>query len=385
MSQKQASSRRANPSIIRRRPEFRAGKVLPGFRGLFLYTHGTTNDQDSWGNDGARARKMSVFEKGIIGILGLGVVAAVATVIAVPVDRTTHSPRAELAVQNIETAAGPGPLIVKRGGLTKPGVAVARLESRFNRLDYDLDQLRKGRSEVPPVFIVSLPEDLQRVRVPARRKAIFFKAVLPLVLKINADIRRDRQRLELIRGHLKSDRRLAAADRLWLVAQTERYRLKRNDLKSLAVRMDLVPPSLALAQAAEESGWGRSRFAVEGNAIFGQWTFSRTGSLVPRQRDEGRAHRVRSFGSLIDAVAAYVHNLNTHRAYREFRAARATMRKRNKSLDGAELARTLTRYSERGKKYVRTIRSIINVNRLGDFDALRLRSEAITGTGKPVI
>lgn len=328
---------------------------------------------------------MSVFEQGIIAILGLGVATAVTAVVAVPLDRTAHAPQASLAFADTQMLASSAPLSTPGVSPAKPSVAVSRLISQFERLDYDLEQLRHGRAEVPPVFIVFLPADMSSIRLPSQRKQIFFKAVLPLVLKINNEIYRDRKRLKLIHDRRATGQKLPAQDRLWLAAQAEHYSVDRSNIKSLTMRMDVVPPSLALAQAAEESGWGTSRFALEGNAIFGQWTFTNSGNLIPRRREVGSEHRVRRFRSLIEAVAAYVHNLNTHRAYREFRAARAQMRRQKHRLDGAELALTLSRYSKRGSKYVSSIRSIINVNRLRDFDRVRLGSKVNSGTGKPAI
>jgi Bax protein len=150
-------------------------------------------------------------------------------------------------------------------------------------------------------------------------------------------------------------------------------------------RADIIPPSLALAQAAEESGWGTSRFALEGNALFGQWTFAVKGALVPKNRDAGKAHRVRAFTSLLDAVRAYVRNLNTHKAYRHFRRERQALRQADRQLAGTVLARTLSSYSERGNKYVRTIQSIITGNQLQNLDKARLGGKTVSLSGQPVI
>ena len=330
---------------------------------------------------------MLAFEKGVIGILGLSVAGLIASAALMPVGGQTLSPKADLALSGIEfeTAAGPLPLIRRNVGVSAPVFTVSKLTQAFSRLDYDLDSLRTGSTDVPPLFIMSLPADMPRIRVPAQRKTIFFKAVLPLVLKINDEIRRDRQRLRRIRGQIRVEAPVDAADRLWLAALTSRFQVARNNLEELDRRMDAIPPSLALAQAAEESGWGTSRFALEGNAIFGQWTFSQIGSLVPREREDGRAHSIKSFDNLLGAVRAYVYNLNTHRAYRSFRQAREKMRRRGGQLDGAELARTLTSYSERGTKYVRSIRNIINANRLRDFDKVRLGADSLPGRREPAI
>jgi Bax protein len=165
---------------------------------------------------------------------------------------------------------------------------------------------------------------------------------------------------------------IAAKDRLWLAVMADRYRTKRGDIFMLLDRVDVVPPSMALAQAAEESGWGTSRFAREGNAIFGQWTFSEIGDLVPHKRDAGKKHRIRSFSSLLNSVRAYVYNLNGHLAYREFRSLRAQMRAGGKTLEGVVLIGKLLGYSQKGQKYVDVIREIIRFNKLQQLDGARL-------------
>jgi Bax protein len=221
--------------------------------------------------------------------------------------------------------------------------------------------------------------------VPAERKRIFFKTVLPLVLKANDEILKQRKRLLRIQAENTKISKLRAADRLWLAALSERYGVSRNNLSEMIRRADIIPPSLALAQAAEESGWGTSRFALEGNALFGQWTFDQKGGLVPKKRDKGKAHRVRAFTSLMDAVRAYVRNLNTHRAYRQFRRERQALRRAGRHLTGSDLTRTLTSYSERGNKYVRTIQLIIDSNQLQNLDKARLGGKIVSLFGQPLI
>ena len=152
----------------------------------------------------------------------------------------------------------------------------------------------------------------------------------------------------------------------------ERYNVDESDLTELLKRVDGVPVSLALAQAAEESGWGTSRFSLEGNAIFGEWTFSNHQGLVPRDRESGKSHRVRTFNTLLDSVRAYVHNLNTHRAYQNFRILRSEMRESGSPVHGRKLSKTLTSYSERGSEYIEGLRAIISVNKLDRLDNAKL-------------
>ena len=136
--------------------------------------------------------------------------------------------------------------------------------------------------------------------------------------------------------------------------------------------MDIIPPALALAQAAEESGWGTSRFVIEGNALFGQWTVEGDRGIVPARRDADRSHKIKAFETLLDAVRAYARNLNTHRAYRKLRTQRQRMRLDGTPIRGRRLIETLTSYSERGVDYVKDLRAIMTVNKLDGLDAAKL-------------
>jgi Bax protein len=255
---------------------------------------------------------------------------------------------------------------------------VGTLSSPLPSLGYDLEPILAGDGRVPRIFLASFPPDLAQIREVAVRKAIFFKTVLPLILQVNEEILADRRRLWRLKSQLRMGEQLGALDRLWLSVVAERYGVERGDLNGLLERVDVIPPSLALAQSAEESGWGTSRFVREGNALFGQWVFARDGHLTPRARDSGKTHKVKAFDNLIDSVRAYAENLNSHRAYGTFRRTRAAMRRERQPLDGAVLAETLTRYSERRWAYVRSIRTIIAVNGLSTLDGARLHDQGQT-------
>ena len=246
------------------------------------------------------------------------------------------------------------------------------LSETFNQLGYDLDLVRSGKALVPRLFLASLPGDLKDVRETRVRKTLFFKTVLPLILQVNEEILRDRRRLWRLHYQRGLGQKLGPADRLWLMVMAERYNLKNGAIGNLLKRVDIVPPSLALAQAAEESGWGTSRFVREGNAVFGQWTFSDTGNLVPGRRDEDKTHKIRAFPSLLESVRAYAHNLNTHAAYRQMRRIRHGLRLKGAPLKGPLMIHDLKSYSQRGEKYVETIRVLIEANKLQRFDDARL-------------
>jgi len=200
------------------------------------------------------------------------------------------------------------------------------------------------------------------------------------VLQVNEELTRQRTRALAIKAKTDAGERLAAADRLWLVSMAKRYKLSRGNIDGLIQRLDVVPVSLALAQAASESGWGTSRFVREGNALFGEWTYSKKDmGIAPAERDEGAIHRVRAFPSLLDSVRSYVLNLNTHRAYKKFRTLRARLQRSGAALDGYALAGTLDKYSERGEVYVGELRAIMEQNSLRRLDDARLSQ------GKPLI
>ena len=246
------------------------------------------------------------------------------------------------------------------------------LSKTFKQLGYDLDRVRSGETAVPRLFLASLPGDIRHIREASARKSLFIKTVLPLVLQVNEEILRDRRRLWNLHFQTSLGMKTGPADRLWLMVMAERYGFERVSIEALLKRVDIIPPSLALAQAAEESGWGTSRFVREGNAVFGQWTYSNTGSLVPSRRDVDKQHRVRTFNSLLDSVRAYAHNLNTHRAYGKLRKIRNGLRLKGEPVEGLLLVDNIKSYSQRGEKYVKDIRNLIKGNNLHRLDDARL-------------
>jgi Bax protein len=257
------------------------------------------------------------------------------------------------------------------------------LSKTFKQLGYDLDLVRSGEAAVPRLFLASLPSDIKNIREVSVKKALFFQTLLPLVLQTNEELLRDRRRLWKLHFQNSLSQKPGPADRLWLMVISERYGVKTNRIETLLKRVDIIPPSMALAQAAEESGWGTSRFAREGNAVFGQWTFSNAGNLVPADRDKNKTHKIRAFPNLLDSVRAYAHNLNTHKAYRKLRKVRSELRLKGAPLDGMLLVDKLKSYSQRGQKYVEGIRTMIRRNRLQHFDDARLR-DGNSGT-RPLI
>lgn len=307
-------------------------------------------------------RKMS-FERNALLVVGAFVVAFIAISWLHPPDGKTSSQKSVQSRLNYTTAAGGGFLT---------HIKAQTLSDTFDQLGYDWSAVQNFGLDVPRIFLTSMPHDIGQISETNIRKAIFFKTMLPLVLKANEEVMADRHRLWQLHHDTSLGVAIAAKDRLWLAVLADKYRTERGDISMLLDRVDVVPPSMALAQAAEESGWGTSRFLREGNAIFGQWTFSEISDLVPHKRDSGKKHRIRSFRSLSDSVRAYIDNLNGHRAYRGFRSLRARMRAGGKPLEGEILIGELLGYSQKGQIYVDVIREIIRFNKLQNLDGARL-------------
>ncbi len=265
---------------------------------------------------------------------------------------------------------GPALAALARGAAMKaPDAAVA---ARF-----DLAMVRTGQAPVPRLFRAKLPANLARLGAASARKRAFIETLLPLLLQANHRVLADRERLLALLAHLAGGGQLDSQDMDWLAKLADDFEVDLSQpgaLAELKRRVDSVPPSLALAQAAEESGWGTSRFALQGNAVFGQRTWKKGRGIVPRRRDRGKRHEVKVFANLWESVSAYLWNLNTHAAYAALRAERAKMRRRGLRLDGYALAGTLVKYSERRARYVDTIRGLIRTNRLDQFDTARLQA-----------
>ena len=196
---------------------------------------------------------------------------------------------------------------------------------------------------------------------------MFIKIILPLILEENNRIKLDRRKLFAILNKNKNTN----SEKNWLNLKFKQYGVVNNDLSTLKIRMDEIPVSLAIAQAAKETGWGTSRFALEGNALFGQWTWSGEG-IKPAGADNDTKHKVMKFKILKSSVRAYQRNLNTHSSYKDFRLARAELRDNKMKLDSLILANYLDKYAETGKEYVKILKQIIKQNNLIEFDDARL-------------
>ena len=199
------------------------------------------------------------------------------------------------------------------------------------------------------------------------KRELFIKIVLPLILYENEKIIDDRKRLFKILGKNFN----SPGEKVWLNRRFKEYKIEDKDLAELKMRMDIIPVSIAVAQAANESGWGTSRFALEGNALFGQWTWSKKG-ISPKNKDPDQSHKILQFQILKASVRAYKNNLNTHNAYKEFREVRAKLRQSGTTITGLALIKYLKRYASIGEKYTEIIEGIMVQNSLTDFDNTNL-------------
>ena len=240
----------------------------------------------------------------------------------------------------------------------------------FKDVDYDLNRVR-NKKIIKPIYFTQFPKDLDKIQSVKLKKETFIKIVLPLVVAENEKILDDRNKLKKI-----TSRKISTDDeKQWLRQKFLEYKVKKGSVEDLRDRMDIIPASIALAQAAKESGWGTSRFALEGNAIFGQWTWNGSG-IAPLDRDESKNHKILKFPILRASVKAYKNNLNTHKSYKKFREKRRQLRDKNKNLIGLELTSTLDNYAETGSEYTKILEKIIVQNRLTDFELVRLTNSA---------
>ncbi len=263
-------------------------------------------------------------------------------------------------------------IIIKKDNLIENTISLdaSVVASLFEDLNYDLSKIRKGK-KVKPFYISLLPKDLSLIENIRERKELFIKIILPLILQENEKIEEDREKL----FKLLAKKSNTKEEKDWLKWKFKEYKIKNRDISELKIRMDIVPVSLAIAQAAIESGWGTSRFALEGNALYGQWTWSDKG-LKPLENVDGD-HKVMHFKILTASIKAYKKNLNTHSGYIEFREARAKLRNLNERVTGLKLTQYLDKYSATGMEYTKKLELTIKKNSLSDFENAKLLSTGL--------
>ncbi len=242
-------------------------------------------------------------------------------------------------------------------------LSASTIEELFRDNGYNLETVKKTKLVNAGNQLTKLPKELKNIESPKKRKKLFIKIVLPLIIEENLKIRFDRKKL----FEILNKNNTAQRDKEWLKLKFKQYGVKSNDLTKLKIRMDEIPVSLAIAQAAKETGWGSSRFAQEGNALFGQWTWSGEG-IKPLEVEKDKKHKVAKFKILKASVKAYKRNLNTHPSYKEFRIERAIQRDNDEKLNSLKLVEYLEKYAETGKEYTEVLKKIIKQNSLTDFD-----------------
>jgi Bax protein len=244
-----------------------------------------------------------------------------------------------------------------------------QLAQVFRAHDYSLDHARRGQP-IPALQIDRVPADLGALKDGNQRKWLFIKALLPIVLEVNERILAERKELVRLRDLAARGGEPSVAERLWLADVAERYGSDPSNIAEMLLRVDIVPPSMAIAQAGVESGWGTSYAARVGNALFGQIQASGRHAIdVPWKAGPAMPQ---PFANVADSVEAYFLNLNTHFAYASFRAERAKQRAQGAQPDGYSLIGQLLRYSQLGAHYINYVRNIIRENQLSDFDSARL-------------
>jgi len=240
------------------------------------------------------------------------------------------------------------------------------IEQIFKDTNYNISDVRKNKF-VKPISLSLLPKEMKKIENTKKRKNLFIQIILPLILAETNQIKIDRKKL----FNILNKNNNSVAEKKWLKIKLKQYGVKKNDLSTLKIRMDEVPSSLAIAQAAKETGWGTSRFALEGNALFGQWTYTGEG-IKPLGSNSLENHKVMKFKILKASIRAYYRNLNTHSSYKKFRKARAVLRDDEQKLDSLILADYLDKYAATGKEYIKVLKKIITQNSLKDFDDVKL-------------
>ena len=246
-------------------------------------------------------------------------------------------------------------------------LSASTIEELFKDNEYNLDKVKETKLVNVGNQLTRLPKELKNIESSKRRKNLFIQIVLPLIIEENLKIRFDRKKL----FEILNKNNTTKLDKEWLNLKFKQYGIDNNDLSKLKIRMDEIPVSLAIAQAAKETGWGSSRFAQEGNALFGQWTWSGDG-IKPLDIKKGEKHKVAKFKILKASVRAYQRNLNTHSSYKKFRIERAIQRDNDEKLDSLKLVNFLEKYAETGKEYTEILKKIIIQNKLIDFDDVEI-------------
>ena len=250
----------------------------------------------------------------------------------------------------------------------KNDLSTKDLSNIFEKHAYLIDSVREIK-QVPDIVINKFPYDFNEINSTKLKKSLFIKTLLPLIIRENNKIIDTRNRIMKIQS--SSVNYIKRSEALWLKRQYIKYKVKNHNFDDLLLRVDIVPVSIALAQAAIESGWGTSRFVTEGNALFGQWSWNKGSGIVPIERDIAETYEIKSFNSLSDSIASYMKNLNTNNNYSDFRKFRNEFKSNIDSIDSLRLLKFLVKYAE-NKNYSNILEKIIVKNKLKEFDKVKI-------------
>jgi len=238
----------------------------------------------------------------------------------------------------------------------------------FTKYAYTIESVRENKL-VPDISINKFPKDFTSIKSTNDKKSLFIKSLLPLIIKENNQILLTNNRIKKI--HQSTIKYITKDNALWLKKQFKKYKVSSHDINDLLIKVDTIPVSIALAQAAIESGWGTSRFVTEGNALFGQWSWFKGSGIVPKDRDSKETYEIKSFESLRQSVAAYMKNLNSNDNYSEFRIVRGNYRENSNVINSIELLKYLSSYAE-NSEYSKILEKIIMKNNLQEFDEAKI-------------
>jgi len=281
-------------------------------------------------------------------------------------------------MQARHTLSGKAPSSQPLAGKIAAGVILILIAAFFFFARLPVENIAKQKAALkqasaPSINLRAPLPDFAQIQDVQKRKEAFFQFLLPLIHHANQEILAARERIRSIQEQIPLQK-LSTADALWLALVAEHYRVPADNgfdtefFNTLLRRVDIVPPSLVLAQAATESGWGTSRFAREGNNLFGEYCYASGCGIVPSRRNPGARHEIARFQSPYDAILGYMTNLNRHDSYHSFRKYREQARLGNEPIRGEQLAEGLIRYSERGQAYIHQIQSMIRYNDLAHLD-----------------
>ena len=237
----------------------------------------------------------------------------------------------------------------------------------FKKYEFSVDSFLNDESANLIIFS-SLPDDFMEIKSVNERKKLFINTLLPIIYSENLKILEDRKKILDWWNESQGENFSRDFWPSWLFELSEKYETSDSNLGNLLMKVDVIPISMALAQAAIESGWGTSRYLREGNAIYGQYTFEKDKGIRPERRESNEKFFIKKFSNLSESTRSYFKNINTHRAYDDFREERKKLRMNGVKLSGVKLVKFLTSYSERRDEYVKDVENIIQSNNFMKFD-----------------